>query len=108
MEKSIMPTIKPEEVLYSAICTYGTQAQTDMAIEEMSELTKAILKYRRTYGEAEEKNIREEIADVFIMLTQLIIIFDRDGEVQREINYKLNRLAQRLEKQREAAPGAGA
>ena len=45
---------------------------------------------------AAEENIREEIADVFIMLAQLVIIFDRDGAVQREIDFKLNRLAERL------------
>jgi NTP pyrophosphatase (non-canonical NTP hydrolase) len=107
-----VPAIKHPEVLQRAIDTWGTLAQTDMAIEEMSELTKAILKYRRAYGKAEgsaaEENIREEIADVFIMLAQLVIIFDRDGAVQREIDFKLNRLAERLGKLQEAAPGAGA
>lgn len=97
-----VPAIKNPEVLQQAIDTWGTLAQTDMAIEEMSELTKAILKYRRAYGKAEsgaaEGNIREEIADVFIMLAQLIIIFDRDGAVQREIDFKISRLAERLEK----------
>ena len=41
-------------------------------------------------------NIIEEIADVIIMLAQLLIIFDKDREIQKETDYKLNRLAERL------------
>ena len=36
-----------KEIECRVILTYGTQMQGDMCIEEMSELTKAILKYRR-------------------------------------------------------------
>lgn len=35
------------KVLQSAIDHYGEESQLDMAIEEMSELTKAICKYKR-------------------------------------------------------------
>lgn len=102
------PSIKRPEVLRKAIGTWGTLAQTDMAIEEMSELTKAILKYRRANGKAETEaaaeSVCEEIADVFIMLTQLIAIFDQEGKVQQETDYKIDRLAQRLDK---AGKGGG-
>lgn len=90
-------------ILKKAIATYGTKAQVDMAIEEMSELTKALCKERRSkldskiHAEA-VANVIEEIADVAIMLRQMIIIFDRDGEVEKEIQYKIDRLAQRLAK----------
>jgi hypothetical protein len=36
-----------KEIEGRAINTYGEQPQADMAIEEMSELTKVLLKYRR-------------------------------------------------------------
>lgn len=36
-----------KEILQKAIDTYGVNAQSDMVIEEMSELTKEILKLRR-------------------------------------------------------------
>jgi hypothetical protein len=36
-----------KEIECRAILTYGAQMQGDMCIEEMSELTKALLKYRR-------------------------------------------------------------
>ena len=33
---------------------------------------------------------------MIIMLAQLLIIFDKDREIQKETDYKLNRLAERL------------
>lgn len=89
--------------LRKAIETYGIHAQVDMAIEEMSELTKALCKERRTelkQGNHAEAlaNVIEEIADVSIMLRQLIMIFDKDNELPAEIEYKIKRLAQRIER----------
>ena len=56
------------EILQEAIKKYGVQSQCDMCIEEMSELTKALLKLRRASTQPEmqkcRENIREEIADV--------------------------------------------
>ena len=100
-EESGLPAIKRPEVLQEAVAAYGTHAQVDMAIEEMSELTKALCKERRCgLGQGSRAqahaNIIEEIADVIIMLAQLLIIFDKDREIQKETDYKLNRLAERL------------
>ena len=98
-----LPLIKKPEVLKAAIAIYGQTAQVDMAIEEMSELTKALCKERRTqlipgkHAEA-HANVIEEIADVAIMLKQLLIMFDKDGEIQKEVDYKIDRLEQRLQK----------
>ncbi len=98
-----LPRIKKPDVLRDAIDTYGMAAQVDMAIEEMSELTKALCKERRTqlelgkHAEA-HANVIEEIADVAIMLKQLLIMFDKDGEIQKEVDYKIDRLEQRLQK----------
>ena len=89
-----------KEIECRAIRTYGEQPQVDVAIEEMSELTKAILKYRRAENknknEAEylEDNIIEEIADVQIMLDQMRIIF---GDTAEQEEFKLNRLWARME-----------
>ena len=90
-------------VLESAISVFGLRSRKDMAIEEMSELTKALCKERRTqlvlgtHAEA-HANVIEEIADVAIMLKQLIMIFDKDNEIQKEVDYKIDRLEQRLNK----------
>ena len=54
-----------------ALNKFGEQKQKDMAIEEMSELTQALLKERR----GRESNVAEEIADVTIVLDQLKLIY---------------------------------
>lgn len=89
-----------KKVFADAIKTYGENAQTDMAIEEMSELTKALLKYRRsqhgdkTCGNNLVGNIVEEIEDVQIMLDQMKIIY---GSSESEHRYKIYRLKERLD-----------
>ena len=40
------------DVICDAIDTYGREAQTDMCIEECSELIKALLKFRRLHWRA--------------------------------------------------------
>lgn len=83
-----------ENILLQAIAEYGAEAQTDMMIEEMSELTKALLKHRRyPDDEGTIDNIREEMADVQIMLDQMRIIYGYDSQCRTQ---KLHRLAQRL------------
>lgn len=100
--RSGLPVIKKPEVLKAAISTYGKEAQVDMVIEEMSELIKALLKYRRsknTTGIEHGKlrsNIIEEAADVLIMVVQILMMYDKDGECQAEVDYKVNRLYERL------------
>ncbi|MEE0390503.1 MAG: hypothetical protein UDR62_02135, partial [Lachnospiraceae bacterium] len=77
--------------------------QEDMAIEECSELIKAILKFRRS--NAKDSDLRDavidELADVQIMLTQLGIIFNCVAEVEERIDFKINRQMGRI-KEREA------
>ena len=48
---------KNRENLLFIINTYGSRPQQDMAIEEMAELQKAILKYRRYPGKEAEQDI---------------------------------------------------
>ena len=62
------------DVLLTAINKYGKQSQCNIAIEEMSKLTKEICKNFR--GRPNVESIAEEIADVKIMLMQLELIFD--------------------------------
>lgn len=102
-EKHGLPTTMRQEVLQQAVDVYGTEAQVDMAIEEMSELTKALLKYRRGMHSANDfeldrakQGIYEEIADVIIMLLQLIIIYGGREDIYKDIVYKVERLEKRL------------
>lgn len=83
------------EVLEKAVKTYGCMHQTIKAAEELSELLVALNKW---LGMSENEdyirdNIREECADVEIMLGQLKIIF---GDWSDWKHYKLDRLEGRL------------
>lgn len=73
-----------------AIETYGKDVQTDMMIEEMSDLAKALLKHRRNPSAKILENIREEMADVEIMLDQMRMIYGNNSGYRTE---KLLRLA---------------
>lgn len=94
--------------LRKALAKYGATAQEDIVIEEMSELTKAILKHRRAgkfgqYDLSETINaVAEEIADVEIGLEYLKLINEMYSPGFRQAvdgikQYKLRRLAERVE-----------
>ena len=83
------------EVLETALDTYGFQNQSDILIEEMSELTKAIIKYRRYGTDKEYLEVCEEIVDVAIMIQQML--FATYGKHFDDIvKSKIDRLAERL------------
>lgn len=69
--------------------------QMIVAMEEMAELQKEISKYIRETGSI--AHIAEEIADVSIMLEQMVLVFDCQKRVQTEREYKVQRLERRLE-----------
>lgn len=87
------------EILQEAIKKYGINNQCNMCIEEMAELTKELLKLRRESTQAgyksRQKNIKEEIADVQIMLDQMKMIF---GDTAEQEELKVNRLKERMER----------
>lgn len=105
-DKGRLPTVLDYETLETAILKYGSDSQIDMAIEEMSELTKALMKDRRqakksgysiSAAEVLEDNIAEEMADVIIMLVQLQMMFGNKEKVLRHVNIKVERLKAQLE-----------
>lgn len=102
--KKVMPDnlhqmIKEEneqlQVVNNAINHYGIFLQKLVAIEEMAELIKEIVKSFR--GEKNRENIVEEIADVEIMMQQLSLIHDCTFEVVEMRRKKIERLKQRIE-----------
>lgn len=104
MSTQIFPEIKSPEVLEDAINRYGAPAQIDMAIEEMSELTKALLKNRRNFAGAtanERGSLREaiieEAADVIITVAQVVMIYAEPEEIQAEVDFKIDRLRGQME-----------
>ena len=78
-----------EKILTAAIQKYGRGTQQFKAIEELSELIRALARF-------DDENIAEEMADVRIMLDQLEIIFGNGQKVARWEVMKLRRLDQRV------------
>ena len=82
-------------VMIDALEHYGNNAQVDIAIEEMSELIKELLKNRR--GEENRIMIADEMADVYIMLEQLKFIFGiNETELKVNVEFKIQRLKNRI------------
>ena len=73
-----------------AVKTYGAESQVRKAVEELTELSVALL--HSLDGRGDTENIREEMADVEIMLEQLHVIFGHGD--YRQVNER--RLAERL------------
>ena len=82
--------------LLTIISYYGEQFQIDKAIEEMSELTQALIKARQGPDNLTEENVLEEIADVWVMTEQLKLIFKGQEVVEEYIDYKISRQMQRI------------
>lgn len=78
------------------IDNYGSRCQEDVAVEEMAELQKALLKHRRYNSKDTEKDIWDEIADVEIMIEQLKIIYSCHKEVEERKEYKIERQINRI------------
>jgi len=84
--------MEEQEIYETAVRLWGKQFQTDMMIEEASELTKIILKERR--GKAFIAEIIEEMVDCQIMINQMRIIYNDESMWNRMMTHKLSRLQQ--------------
>lgn len=87
-------THEEREVFEKALHVYGVQHQERKLFEEMGELTQAISKYED--GEGGIEHIAEEIADVSILLDQMILAFQCGGLVQQYRLRKADRLMNRM------------
>ena len=77
---------------------WSKDSQVNMCIEEMAELTKALCKARR-YKKPDNwlDQIYEEIADVTIMLEQMIHIYDGEEIVEWKIDSKMEKLSKAIQ-----------
>ena len=83
-------------ILEKVVEKYG-EKQLDQAQEELAELIVAISKYKRNENKFTILNVIEEIADVNIMIKQVMMLLDiKEFEVKSEEIYKLNRLKKRM------------
>lgn len=91
------------EDLKKIISHYGDEPQIIKSVEELNELSLALLKYLQGKGPSVScgasnilDNIHEEMADVEVMLGQLRIIFDNYGKVSKNIQKKIERTKQAI------------
>lgn len=77
---------------------YGKDHQMLKVAEELAELQTVVLHCFTKRGQSEvlAKELYSEVADVYIMLDQLVCVFLDERELQREINRKLKRTFERL------------
>lgn len=76
---------------------YGKNHQRHKTAEELSELMTLVLQDANENGKVQSFRIIEEIADVYVMLTQLELIYEIDSrDIQPVIDYKLNRTLKRI------------
>lgn len=93
---------EPKEVVNCMLYRFGEDSQIDVAIEEMSELIKELIKYKRSKIHSQEKQIAsrehvvEEIGDVMFMMEYLKCIFNiHDEEIQSIVKEKAKRTKRR-------------
>jgi NTP pyrophosphatase (non-canonical NTP hydrolase) len=85
----------PTQELYTeAMKKWGLESQMDMLIEECSELIKAVCKVKRSGFNDKEaiNNLNEEIADVSIMIEQIVHVYDMSRIIDMIKEEKLTRL----------------
>lgn len=81
-----------DETLFQAIQRFGFDKQALVAVEELSELQKEILK-NVNRRQNNRDHLKEELVDVLIMLRQLVLIYDfTDEELNAVANEKIERL----------------
>ena len=78
-----------QEIYEAALNTWGAEAQYDQAVEECAELIATLKHYRR--GKVDKVAVVEELADVYLMLGQLIYMLGQD-EVDAAIDAKIAKL----------------
>ena len=86
-----------KKTMKKALETWGLDSQILMSIEEMAELTQALLKQHfREYKPYTKEQVIDEIADVEIMMIQMKMIYGEEL-IEKRISEKIERLQKRLE-----------
>jgi len=83
-----------DEIYRAALDRWGIEAQYDQAVEECAELIAVLKHFRR--GKVDEKAVIDELADVSLMLGQLIYMFG-PKKVEGAIEEKVKKLKGLLE-----------
>lgn len=85
-----------DERLKTIVDHYGFEAQAEKSIEEMAELIVEIKHMKEGICSPNFQKFVEELADVKIMIDQLYLLANFDGDVRKEIERKLERQMGRI------------
>lgn len=91
---NLIPYEERVKTYTNALIHYGDRNQMTVAVEELSECQKEICKILR--GGENFPHLAEEIADVFIMMEQMSLIFGLEDQVHQYMDIKVQRLDARL------------
>ena len=90
-----------DTIINRAIEKYGIPVQSVVAMEEMAELQKELSKAIRgmyTTGNYDTKGMLEELADVTLMLKQIMVMYHIDEDAVRSVMHtKVMRLERRID-----------
>lgn len=85
------------EIYRATLAKWGREAQFDQAVEECAELIAVLKHFRR--GKADESRVVDELADVWLMVGQLVYMFGEEN-VARAVRGKVDKLNRLLENSR--------
>lgn len=89
---------KQKKMINNILEHHGFENQLFKTVEELSELTTAIVQYyNKGPGYSRLMGVQDEIADVYIMLEQIRKQFMSDCELKELIEYKLERECSKIE-----------
>lgn len=96
-----MKVEKKLKEVYQTLFDKYDDIQLWVAVEELSELQKAICKYIRAeaFGKLKQDhidNLAEETADVLICLEQITVLFNMEKAVAKHKNKKIDRIKKNL------------
>lgn len=78
-----------QDIYEKSLAKWGAEAQHDQAVEECAELIATLKHYRR--NRVDEQVVANELADVFLMLGQLVYMIGED-RVKSAIALKIEKL----------------
>lgn len=91
-----------EEAIHTIATHYGVEKQSMQTCEECAELIQAVSKLTRGETSARILSLIEEIADVRIMMSQLMLLYGiSDLEVTEVMQAKLERQLERIKRKPE-------
>lgn len=93
-----MTDLEKAEAIARIAIKNGKEKNLVLLTEECAELIQAVSKYKRT---GNKYQVAEEMADVYIMLTENLITLDLDEKVMEIVDFKITRTLEKMAEQTE-------